>query len=222
MKEDLNIKDYAIVSGLTLIGLLCLPLIAIIGLFGQAAFVITLPIFVLLGLAHAFTSAYEPIKTKIHGVLLSSDMRINKSHIYAKKIGSQFEIGMDDFAKHVFGKIQNIEFAKGKICKGDLIAKISNGQRELSLYSPMNGIIKETNINGFLKIESKDKDSYKQMYGYYKAIDWMRNEVDKLIILTSPKEMGYVSMADGGELSEEISKDLDDETWNKVKEQFFS
>lgn len=96
------------------------------------------------------------------------------------------KVGIDDFLQHVTGPVSRVEMKKPgeRIKKGDVLCSIMQQGKQLNIYSPVSGIIREQNplliSNASLINTSPFADGWVYMI---EPFDWMR-------------EMRFLSMAD--------------------------
>ena len=108
---------------------------------------------------------------------------ISNGHCWASmQQDGTVNVGIDDFAKKLIGKIDDFEFPNlgMKIKKGQPLFSIKQGQKTLRFNSPVSGMVKK--INGFLK-----------------------NEIDALNV--TPYDSNWICVIDADNIDNEI-KDL--------------
>lgn len=241
-RRPLTAKDYAWIVGVTAAFVALVPLVATFGAVMQIGFVLIMPALVVGASVYAFMTEVERIVAKIQGVELPNDVRMHPRHVWAKKTSSKVVLaGVDDFAQRLLGKVEAIETKRvGTVVEaGDVIATLTRGERQLQVRAPVAGTIAYVNpavesdpaiVNrscyerGWLVELTPAQDfkaSFKKLLGAEAAVAWMRGEVDKLVALTSPPELGH-TMADGGQLAGDLSENLDEDTWRKVHGEFFA
>jgi glycine cleavage system H lipoate-binding protein/ABC-type phosphate transport system substrate-binding protein len=170
----------------------------------------------------------------------------DKTHTWAfmEKDGI-VKVGIDDFMQHITGPFTRIKMKNpGEYVKKNeyLLSLVQEG-KQLNIYAPFSGKI--VDINEYLITEPtrinlspyNDGWVYKisptnwlreiqflQMVGNYQ--EWLKNEIirikDFLTVTVNEKKMEYgmVTFQDGGELSDNILKDLGPEVWEDFQKQF--
>jgi CheY-like chemotaxis protein len=152
------------------------------------------------------------------------------------------KVGIDDFAKKLLGKIDDIEFPNlgMQVKAGQSLFSIRQGKRTVAFKSPVSGQI--TKINKFLgenpgSLESTpygqnwictvDADDFdgelKTLKIGKSAVNFYQTEIDRF--LTSVRESQRTS-AKGGDLAQEPlhvgqMETLEDGAWNEVANKFF-
>ncbi len=171
----------------------------------------------------------------------------NRNHTWThlEKSGAA-KVGLDDFLQHVVGnvKITNLKNSGESIKKGELLAAIQQNEKVLKVYSPISGMVLETNsvlsenpglINsdpydlGWI-YQIKPSNWMKETQSYYlaeKATEWSKREFvrfkDFLSLGAMRKFGSEPSMAllqDGGEIRENVLSELPDEVWEDFQEEF--
>lgn len=241
--QPLTAKDYAWIVGVTAAVVALVPLLAVAGAAVQIGFAMLLPAAMIANAVRVFTTEPELLVTQIQGIELPDDVRMHPRHTWARRASSKCVVaGVDDFAQRLIGPVESISAQPvgTKVREGDVIATLKHGEREIPVHAPMAGTIAYVNpalardpavVNrscygrGWLVELTPEpgtlKDSLKALIGVNRAARWMRREIDKLVALTTPPELGH-TMADGGELGADVSSSLDDATWRKVTGAFFA
>jgi len=156
------------------------------------------------------------------------------------------KVGLDDFLCHLTGDVlfTGLKDPDTMIRKGELLAKIDQNGRQLNVYSPISGIIQESNSDLEENPGIFRDDPYKKGWIYKimpldwrnetnsfllaeDATKWASNEMERLkdFLISGPlqKESSEPAMAilqDGGEIREKILTELPDEAWIKFQEEF--
>lgn len=170
----------------------------------------------------------------------------NKSHSWAfmEKDGN-VSIGIDDFLQHVTGPITRVEMRNPgeKIKKGERLFSIVQSGKQLTLYSPISGIIKQHNetlkedasmvnsspfSDGWIyRIEPSNwfmEINFMNMADKYKK--WINTEFsrmkDFLAATLKPDSIEYshVVLQDGGILKDGVLADFGPEVWDDFQTNF--
>jgi len=241
--KPLTFKDYLWIVGLPVAVIALLPLLAAFGAVLQFGFVLFMPVLIIGTTAHAFAHRTELSMMQVQGIDVPKHMRMHPRHSWARRASSKCVVtGIDDFAQRLVGPVDSIETGKlgERVAEGDVIAVLHHGEREIPVRAPVDGTISGINpvlardpaaVNrapygrGWLVELTPNaatvKDSFKNLLGGDTAMRWMRGEVDRLVSMTAPPELGQ-TLADGGELGADLSGSFDEPTWRKVKGEFFS
>jgi glycine cleavage system H protein len=241
-QEKFHLKDWAIVTGVTLGLLALIPLFAVLGLAFQFAFVVVMPALLIGSAVYALTTRAEVIITQVQGIDVPSDLRLHSGHSWARRVAPNCVVtGVDDFAQRLIGPLDSIETAAvgTRVEEGDVLATLQRGERGICIRAPMAGRISAANpllgfdpalVNRFpygrgwlaeITTEaSSARSGLKKLLGGGRATRWMRREVDRLVSLTAPATAAC-TLADGGELQSDVSSSLDEETWQRMVAAFF-
>ncbi len=175
-----------------------------------------------------------------HGLLY------DKTHIWAfMEQDGLVKIGIDDFLKHVVGAITQLKMKVPgeKVRKGEKIVTIIRDGKQLNLYSPFTGIIRNQNktlLSTPLKInDSAFTDNWiyqiepanwardlNFMFMIDKYKEWLKDEFVRLKDFmansanSNQSVYQHVVLQDGGELKENILADLGPEIWEDFQTQF--
>lgn len=169
----------------------------------------------------------------------------DKAHTWAfMEPDGMVKVGIDDFLQHVTGPITSLKTKKAgeKIFKGKPVLSIINNGKQLNLYSPISGTIRE--FNNELNLNTRIMNSSPYSEGWVYRIEpskWLK-EIDFLIIGNKYKEWlktefvrlkEFLSntlkhesvefagvMQDGGELKEGVLADLSPEIWEDFQTNF--
>jgi glycine cleavage system H protein len=241
-RRPLTAKDYAWIIGVTVAIVGLIPLIASFGAVIQIGFVLLMPIVVIGASVHAFLTEVERIVHKVQGVEVPTDVMLHERHVWAKKTSSKVVVaGVDDFAQRLLGPAEAFEAKRvgTKVQAGDVVATLERAGRKLPVRAPIAGTVAYVNpavesdpsiVNrscyerGWIVELTPEPGTLKQalssLIGKNGAVKWMRSEIDKLVAMTAPPELGH-TLADGGEVGRDVSSSLDEETWKKVEGAFF-
>ncbi len=169
----------------------------------------------------------------------------DKTHTWAfMEPDGMVKVGIDDFLQHITGPITSLKMKKPgeKILKGKAVLSIINNGKQLNLYSPISGTIRESNeeLNQDTTIINSSPYSEGWVYRiepskWLKEIDfliignkyqeWLKSEFARLKeFLSSTLKHESVEFAnvmqDGGELKDGVLGDLDPEIWEDFQTNF--
>jgi len=227
----------------TVAGLLCLPLLAAIGLTLQLGFVLAVPGLLMAALLvpnfRRFLARTHTIPFR--GIRLASDVSFAPTHSWVRRVGPKLaRIGADDFMQRVFGRVDGVELPPigAQVRRGDMLVCLRHGSRTLELTAPVDGIVRR--INQALGADPAEVNRAPFDDGWLveldlvapatssaglltvgDAIPWMRNHFERLIAL-SRRELRSPTLADGGELAPDVAEELDAASWDAVQRALFS
>jgi glycine cleavage system H lipoate-binding protein/ABC-type phosphate transport system substrate-binding protein len=188
----------------------------------------------------------SPVVFNQNSVIIPKGIYFDKTHTWAfmEKDGA-VRIGLDDFLQHITGPITRIEMKKTgeRIKKGDMVLSIIQRGKQLNIYAPVSGTIKEQNrmlltnpslinsspfSNGWVyMIEPANwlrEIQFLDMAEKYKS--WLINEFSRVkdFLAVSLKvnriEYEHVVLQDGGVLKDSVLEDLGPEVWEDFQTNF--
>ena len=169
----------------------------------------------------------------------------NPGHLWAfREMDGSVKIGLDNFFHRVVGKIDKIEVPQPgeDIAEATNLIKVKSGDREVTVSVPVRGKVKEVNIGavenpGYLSkrkysdrwLFSIEPDNFQETMPLFKAgteaKNWMSNEIKRVKDLISgfmsTGDLKLQTMADGGTIVKGVSEMLDNQSWEKLKKEFF-
>jgi glycine cleavage system H lipoate-binding protein len=179
-------------------------------------------------------------------VIAPKGLYFGKTHTWAfmEKDGL-VKIGIDDFLQHITGPITRIEMKKPgeKIRKGDMVLSLIQKGKQLNIYTPVSGIIKEQ--NKVLLSDSSVINSSPYSDGWVYLIEpanwsreiqfldmaekyksWLLNEFTRLkdflagSLKVNKIEYECIVLQDGGVLKDSILEDFGPEVWEDFQTNF--
>ena len=172
----------------------------------------------------------------------------DKTHTWAFMEKTGFvKVGVDDFLQHLTGTVTQVRMkAPGeKVRKGEKIMTVMHNGKQLELYSPVSGHIKEQNqslLSNPSQINSSPYDAgwvyqiepsnwirethFLFMADKFKA--WLDDEFIRLkefLATTANRNTEvyqHIVLQDGGELTDNVLADLDPQVWEDFQKSFLS
>lgn len=173
----------------------------------------------------------------------------NKNHTWTH-LGESgaARVGLDDFLQHVIGNLQlsGLKNPGDSINKGELLGEIEQDGKKLKLFSPISGVVLETNSVLAENPEMINTDPYNKGWLYQikpsnwmkdtssclladKASEWSDRELSRFKDFLSmgamrkyAKEPSMLMLQDGGEIKDHVLSELPEEVWNDFQEEFLS
>jgi glycine cleavage system H lipoate-binding protein len=196
--------------------------------------------------AMAIIQPHSHMPVNQDNIILPKGIFFDKTHTWAFMEQNGFvKVGIDDFIRHITGEISRIKMKNqgDRVKKGDEIVSIVKNGKQLTLYSPVSGIIKDCNkalesgasvINSspyeegwIYRIEPDNWQSENQLLSMTdKHRQFIAGEISKIRdfladLLSTGKDMqGLVILQDGGMLSDGILSDLSPEVWEEFQSRF--
>ncbi len=167
----------------------------------------------------------------------------DKTHTWAfmEKEG-KVKVGIDDFLQHITGKVTKIKMKvpDSKVKKGEPILSLVQNGKQLDIYSPVTGVITETNhelainsaiINtspysdGWIYTIEPDnwlKETRKYLMGdNYR--EWLKTEFSRLkdfiAVVVKLDDLNYsqVVLQDGGEIRDKLMENFGPDVWEEFQ-----
>jgi glycine cleavage system H lipoate-binding protein/ABC-type phosphate transport system substrate-binding protein len=215
---------------------------------------------VLVGLAIDFAVRYfKPVKSILtvtpslpqpvldtNGLHVPGGLFFDKTHTWAFMEQNGFvKVGIDDFIQHITGTITRVKMKNEgfKVKKGDLILSVIQNGKQLNLYSPVSGTIREKNSildsnasivntspynDGWVyRIEPSNWHRENQLlFMAERHKEFIKNEFsrlkDFLVVVLGADEKIYAQtiLQDGGELVDNTLSNLGPEVWEEFQSKF--
>jgi glycine cleavage system H lipoate-binding protein/ABC-type phosphate transport system substrate-binding protein len=188
--------------------------------------------------------------TKMQGPLTESTLRVpeglyfDKTHtwVYMERDGT-VKMGIDDFLQRVAGTFTRIKMKNPgeKIKKNDPVMTLIQNGKQIVLYAPVSGIIRQMNESLIDKPSVMNSSPFKEGWVYaIEPANWLR-EIKFLKMAKDYREWikgeftrlrdffaeavhsnltGHVIYQDGGEFSDAVLQDLAPEVWEDFQKHF--
>jgi glycine cleavage system H lipoate-binding protein len=170
----------------------------------------------------------------------------DKTHTWAfmEKDGI-VRVGIDDFLQHITGKITKIKMKEPgeSVRKGEKILTIIRNGKQLNIYAPVSGIIREKNLRLLIDSSIVNTSPYSDGWVYMiepknwvreieflfmgeKYKEWLSDEFKRLkdfftiSVLSDRSVYQPIILQDGGELSDNVLADLSPEVWENFQTSF--
>lgn len=168
----------------------------------------------------------------------------NHTWVFMEKSGT-VSMGLDDFLLHTTGEV-TINYLKNSdetIHKGDIVAEVIRGDKQLKIYSPITGTILSTNSHITETPELLNSDPYgkgwvfkikpdkwleetQHLFLAEQATNWSKTEMLRFkdfLAISNKKNSPEASLAilqDGGELMDHPLSELPNGVWMDFQESF--
>ena len=170
----------------------------------------------------------------------------DKSHTWAfMELDGNVRIGLDDFMQHVAGTVSRVKmkFPGDTVKKGEKIFSIVQNGKQLSIHSPVSGIIRSQNESLLADSSAINTSPYSDGWIYLiepsnwiretqfmimaeRYSEWLKNEFSRLrdffatSLRTHMPEYAHVVLQDGGDLKDHILEDFGPEVWEDFQTHF--
>lgn len=181
-------------------------------------------------------------------VVIPKGLYYDKSHTWAfMEKNGLVKIGIDDFLLHITGNLNRLKIKNQgeKINKGEAVVSVIQNGKQLTIKSPITGIIKSINkqildnpsiinISGFNEgwIYTVEPTNWTRELQFLLIADlykeWLKTEFTRLkdflstIRLSNNKELATIILQDGGEIKENILADYGPEVWEDFQIKFIN
>jgi glycine cleavage system H protein len=241
-------KSAVIFAAIALAGLFLiasLPALAVVSVLLRATVLaVALVALTALGLAYWFSARFRLwcvscLDTSSHykGVRLRDDVALAPGHLWIRPASHRATLGPDDLVQLALGPLDWVWLpATGAwIDAGSPLITLGAGQRELELASPIAGRVRRVNQSLLKHPVRANEDPYgagwavdldvengalgTQLKRGWAARQWMRSEVDRFLRTLQSESP---TMADGGVIVADLDELLSDETFARIRTQFFT
>ena len=238
----------ALAAAATMAVIVLFPLLAILAFAMRFVLVGGLIVAAFLGaLAYALSPAFrewlgfqlDPGLT-YSGLRLDTEVAMDSTHGWVRFGSGQATVGADDMVQQLLGPVEIVELPEPgrQISRGEPLFRLTHGDRDVAIPSPVSGKVVETNrllahsprlVNeapfdrGWIaRIDCDDaRNDRRLMVRGARARQWFRREVDRLLTTLEPGVEAPV-LPDGGHLVWDLHRQIDDETWKRVRDDFFT
>jgi glycine cleavage system H lipoate-binding protein len=177
--------------------------------------------------------------TAYHGLMLAGDAALDDNHAWVRESAAGVAVGADDLALRLLGPVDTVSVAPvgSTVERGDVLFVLRRGGRALAMRSPMSGRVREHNRIALARPATINASPYE--HGWIASLDvadvagqrsalhappavwsWFRSEVDRALSTLAPGGP-MPAMPDGGLVSSDLHLLLDDETWQRIRAEFF-
>jgi glycine cleavage system H lipoate-binding protein len=185
-----------------------------------------------------FGAQFEPLLFH-KGLRLGADVAVHPGHTWARVRRGYAVVGADDLVQATLGPVDTVTLppAGSRIRRGQPLFGLRQGDRTVQLSAPVSGTVVDHNTSlqhrprlmnedpygkgWVLKLQGEDlRRERRRLRVGDQARVWFGREVDRLIgALLGDDEV--VALADGGRLVDELHCHVDDQTWDRLKHDFF-
>ena len=238
--------DVLTIAGTFALVVLTLPLLAAGAFVLRGAFLVALPVPLVAGTALYLTSArfrswfsaatapFESYK----GLQLATDVALGSGHAWARTEGRHVTVGADDLLASAIGPADRVDLPPlgRQVLRGDVLFRLTRGDRDLSVRAPVSGTVMAANDAlakdpGLVASDPFRRGWAVKLAGVPEiglnppglrrgqaAVTWFRTEVDRFLAAVLGDVAAVPAMADGGVVTGDVHRRIDDATWTRVKE----
>lgn len=169
----------------------------------------------------------------LEGLRVAGEWRMDPSvgllpnHYWVRGERNVLEVGLDDFAQALIGKIRKVSFRRGReLKKGEVILVLEGPRGQIELLSPFSGEILEVNHLLLKEPSWLNRDPYGKgwimkvkvtelpgpIYQGEEARAWLNQERERVLSVVG----GSGTLADGGEFSPVWGSALEENVWKEL------
>jgi len=179
-------------------------------------------------------------------IVAPKGLYFDKTHTWAfmEKDGI-VRVGIDDFLQHITGTLTKIKMKEpgDKVRKGEKILSIIRDGKQLNIYAPVSGIIRDRNQRLLTDSSIVNSSPYSEGWVYMlepknwvretefllmgeKYKEWLKDEFIRLrdffaaSVMSDKLVYEHIILQDGGELSDNVLADLSPEVWENFQTRF--
>jgi glycine cleavage system H lipoate-binding protein len=155
------------------------------------------------------------------------------------------KVGIDDFLQHITGNLTRIHMkdAGEKVRKGEKIMTLVHEGKQLNIYAPISGVIKEQNWNLLTDASLINSAPFSEGWVYLiepknwvreiqflfmgeKYKEWLGDEFSRLkdffaaSVRSNKTVYAHIILQDGGELTDNVLADMEPEVWEDFQTKF--
>lgn len=219
------------VIGAFAIGIAARTLIFLVGVA-----LLTIPAALIAVGINAVRARRERILSRVGNLVYREGAYYAPNHTWlAPRATGDFDVGIDDIARKIIPGSSSVELprAGARFHKGDPIAVVRAGRREVMISAPLDGEVTRVNAairsdpalvrdeaygRGWLFSFAPSDAGYLRFPSGYEAAGWLAREKARLSTFIEA-ELG-IAAADGGELTAPVPAALGEEGWRKVVANF--
>ncbi|HLN55151.1 MAG TPA: hypothetical protein VK207_04105 [Bacteroidales bacterium] len=176
-------------------------------------------------------------------ILLPKGVYFDKTHTWAfMEQDGTVKVGVDDFLLHMTGPVNRLKMKKpgDRVKRGEEILSVLRNGKQLNLYSPVSGIIRENNAELESNVSLLNSSPYSNGWVYrVEPENWQRenqllfmadkhrqfiiNEITRIkdflagLLRDSNVQYAPVVLQDGGMLREGVLSNMDPEVWEEFQ-----
>jgi glycine cleavage system H lipoate-binding protein len=192
------------------------------------------------------TSFPKPPVFDEKSIVVPKGLYFDKSHTWSfMEIDGNVRIGIDDFLQHITGPVTRIKmkYPGEMIKKGEKIFSIIQNGKQLTIHSPISGMIKAQNEILATNTSAINASPYSEGWIYLvepanwiretqfmimaeRYSEWLRHEFSRLkdffaaSLKVNTTEYAHVVLQDGGDIKDNILSDFGPEVWEDFQTKF--
>ena len=166
--------------------------------------------------------APETTDQSVYGLAMPLDRYYHRGHTWVRPADDgSFTLGLDDLALRMIGKPGQVDLPAvgAEISAQGTGWVMKKGNATLRVLAPMDGVVVEHGSDEedwYLRIRPKDDTAnLTHLLRGTEVRPWILREIERLELALSPAGLGF-SLADGGELVDEMSQHAPEVDWDGV------
>ncbi len=186
-----------------------------------------------------FAAAGEE-QIKLSGLRLATDVALHPGHGWATLARKEVAVGADDFVQATLGPVETVELPPlgSRVAQGERLFYLRRGQRSVAVRAPLSGTVIGRNEELLTRPQTVNEAPFTRGWAVRiqpdnmpaeagrllrgkPARDWFRSEIDRLMTTVLAHEALASSLPDGGTLSNELYRHIDDGAWQELTKTFY-
>lgn len=175
-----------------------------------------------------------------HGLRLATDVAIHRSHSWARMNSKNVAVGADDLVQAALGPVDTVELPPvgHRVERGEPLFVLRRGARSVAVRAPVSGTVVDRNDSLLNQPEAINEAPFHRGWAVrlrpenirtagegllrgQRARNWFRGEVDRLIATILADDTLAPALPDGGTVTGELYRHIDDPAWVELTEKFF-
>ena len=166
------------------------------------------------------------IGTSVFGLHMPADRLYHRGHTWVRRESDgKLTVGLDDFGERMIGRASTPEFPSvgTKLVTNGTGWFFRRGESRIRILSPVEGKVVAVGGRGngfYLRVDTGNDSDLRHLLKGVEIQPWIMTELERLEIALSTEEAG-VSLADGGELVEDMPANYPGADWDSLLGEVF-
>jgi glycine cleavage system H protein len=242
------LKSGLVLLGLTVAAIVALALFAVFAVAMRPLLIVGLVlaiavIAVLAVVSPAFRDWFAAVgeqQTLHNGLRLATDVAVHPNHAWTRLRAKDAEIGADDLVQATLGPVESVVLPEvgSRVEQGQQLFSLRHGERTITVRSPLSGTVIGRNealmgdpaalneapfTRGWAVRLRPDNVRVEgdRLFRGQQARGWFQREIDRLLTTVLADDPLAPALPDGGAVSDQLHRHIDDRAWTELQENFF-
>jgi glycine cleavage system H lipoate-binding protein len=186
-----------------------------------------------------FAAAGEE-QVEFNGLRLATDVALHSGHGWATLARKEVAVGADDFVQATLGPVETVELPAvgSRVAQGERLFSLRRGLRSVAVRAPLSGTVIGRNEELLARPQTVNEAPFTRGWAVRiqpdnmpaeagrlrcgkEARDWFRAEIDRLMTTALANDPHMPTLPDGGTISGDLYRHIDDDAWQELKRAFF-